>query len=154
MHKQYYGYYESPIGWIEVICSQDAVVSVKFTAAEKKMAETNWIMEKTLLQLDEYFKGTRKAFDLEFLLEGTRFQKQVWQQLGEIPYGTTLSYKELAAKTGNEKAMRAVGSTNGKNPLWIILPCHRVIGSNGALTGYAGGLYRKKWLLEHEANNS
>ena len=102
-------------------------------------------------QLNEYFEGKRRNFDLLLNPEGTEFQKKVWSLLSEIPYGKTVSYLELSKRLGDVKAIRAVASANGKNPLWIIIPCHRVIGSDGSLTGYAGGLHRKKWLLNHES---
>ncbi|MDX1543736.1 MAG: methylated-DNA--[protein]-cysteine S-methyltransferase [Christiangramia sp.] len=101
-------------------------------------------------QLASYFEGELKDFDLKLNPKGTDFQKKVWNKLLEIPYGTTTSYLELSRALGDEKAIRAVASANGKNPLWIIVPCHRVIGSDGSLTGYAGGLHRKKWLLDLE----
>jgi methylated-DNA-[protein]-cysteine S-methyltransferase len=150
MIKKYFGYYHSPIGILEIICSEDAVLSVMFVDKEMPVEENNIVLEKTVSQLDEYFNGMRKEFDLKISLDGTDFQKKVWNELLNIPYGTTLSYKELAIKIGNEKGVRAVGNANGKNMIWIIVPCHRVIGTNGSLTGYAGGLDRKQWLLEHE----
>jgi len=101
-------------------------------------------------QLQEYFEGSRKTFDFAINPQGTPFQKKVWDALLEIPFGKTASYQELSIKLGDIKAIRAVASANGKNPLWVVVPCHRVIGSDGSLTGYAGGLWRKKWLLEHE----
>lgn len=101
-------------------------------------------------QLLDYFDGKRKNFDFAINPQGTDFQKKVWNALLEIPFGKTTSYQELSVKLGDIKAIRAVASANGKNPLWIVVPCHRVIGSDGSLTGYAGGLWRKKWLLEHE----
>ena len=101
-------------------------------------------------QLREYFAGTRKEFDVTLDIEGTDFQKRVWEELRKIPYGKTISYKSLSEKLGDVKAIRAVGKANGQNPIAIIIPCHRIIGSDGSLTGYAGGLWRKKWLLEHE----
>ena len=108
------------------------------------------ILEDAAYQLQEYFEGTRKQFDLQLHLQGTPFQKKVWEALLKIPYGTTRSYLELSRELGDENAIRAVAAANGKNPIWIVVPCHRVIGSDGSLTGYAGGLWRKKWLLEHE----
>ncbi|HEX9165343.1 MAG TPA: methylated-DNA--[protein]-cysteine S-methyltransferase [Gemmatimonadales bacterium] len=102
-------------------------------------------------QLQEYFEGTRRAFDLPLQPEGTPFQVMVWDALREIPYGTTISYQELARRIGAEKAVRAVGAANGANPIPIIIPCHRVIGADGSLTGYGGGIERKRWLLDHEA---
>jgi methylated-DNA-[protein]-cysteine S-methyltransferase len=104
-----------------------------------------------MMQLQEYFAGTRKTFDFKLNPSGTEFQQKVWQELLNIPYGKTTSYLGLSKKLGDVKAIRAVASANGKNPLWIVVPCHRVIGSDGSLTGYAGGLWRKQWLLEHES---
>jgi len=101
-------------------------------------------------ELDEYFSGTRKTFDVPIMLKGTPFREKVWAQLEHIPFGETISYLELANRVGNPKASRAVGSANGKNSIWLIIPCHRVITSDGSLGGYAGGLWRKEWLLEHE----
>jgi methylated-DNA-[protein]-cysteine S-methyltransferase len=103
-------------------------------------------------QLDEYFKGERREFTFPYILEGTIFQKNVWNALTGILYVNTGSYKDIAVSIGNEKAIRAVGSANGRNKLSIVIPCHRIIGSNGKLTGYAGGLWRKEWLLQHERN--
>ena len=109
------------------------------------------VLVDAVYQLNEYFEGKRQNFDLLLNPEGTEFQKKVWSLLLEIPYGKTISYLELSRRFGDEKAIRAVASANGKNPLWIFIPCHRVIGSDGSLTGYAGGLHRKKWLLNHES---
>lgn len=102
-------------------------------------------------QLEEYFKGERTEFDLKLNPKGTEFQKKVWQHLKSIPYGKSISYLNLSKQLGDVKAIRAIASANGKNPIWIIVPCHRVIGSDGSLVGYAGGLGRKKWLLNHES---
>lgn len=145
------GYYESPIGIIEIITSNNGVESLTFTA-EKKSAENNnsYLMKTVKNQLVEYFEGTRMVFDLPLYYAGTAFQKCVWQSVNTIPYGEVKSYSDIAVMTGNNKSYRAVGATNGKNKLMIIVPCHRVIGANGSLTGYAGGIDRKKWLLEHE----
>lgn len=107
-------------------------------------------LEKAVIQLQEYFEGKRTHFTFLLHPSGTEFQKKVWQELLNIPFGKTCSYLELSKKLGDVKAIRAVAAANGKNPLWIVVPCHRVIGSDGSLTGYAGGLWRKKWLLEHE----
>ena len=107
-------------------------------------------LEAAVSQLQEYFAGERNNFDLALNPTGTDFQKRVWKALSKIPYGKTVSYLELSKTLGDVKAIRAVASANGKNPLWIIVPCHRVIGTDGSLTGYAGGLHRKKWLLDHE----
>lgn len=107
-------------------------------------------LKEAVLQLQDYFNGKRNEFSFKINPSGTDFQKKVWEELLNIPYGKTCSYLELSKKLGDVKAIRAVASANGKNPLWIVVPCHRVIGSDGSLTGYAGGLWRKKWLLEHE----
>jgi len=108
------------------------------------------ILQNAVKQMEEYFEGKRNTFDFPLNPQGTDFQKKVWKALLEIPFGKTTSYQELSIQLGDVKAIRAVASANGKNPLWIVVPCHRVIGSDGSLTGYAGGLWRKKWLLEHE----
>lgn len=111
------------------------------------------ILVEALSQLSEYFSGHRSNFDLPLSPKGTKFQKQVWDKLQTIQCGTTWSYKDLALALNNPKAVRAVGAANGKNPIAIVIPCHRVIGSNGSLTGYAGGLNQKEWLLQHETKH-
>ncbi|HNU58810.1 MAG TPA: methylated-DNA--[protein]-cysteine S-methyltransferase, partial [Aquaticitalea sp.] len=108
------------------------------------------VLQRAVKQLDDYFQGKRTSFDFKINPKGTEFQKKVWRELCAIPFGKTMSYLELSKKLGDVKAIRAVASANAKNPIWIVVPCHRVIGSDGSLVGYAGGLYRKKWLLEHE----
>ena len=125
---------------------QSIIVSDSFQSTTTVPSELN----EVTLQLQEYFKGERQNFDLKLNLQGTDFQKKVWTQLQNIPFGTTISYLALSKELGDEKAIRAVAAANGKNPVWIVVPCHRVIGSDGSLTGYAGGLHRKKWLLDHE----
>lgn len=112
--------------------------------------EVPFNLRDCVMQLQEYFAGERKQFDLKLNPLGTEFQQKVWKTLQQIPYGKTISYRELSLKVGDINAIRAVAAANGKNPLWIVVPCHRVIGSNGSLTSYAGGLWRKKWLLDHE----
>lgn len=107
-------------------------------------------LKSAVKEINEYFEGNRKKFTFIMNPKGTDFQKKVWKALLEIPYGKTMSYLELSKQLGDVKAIRAVASANGKNPLWIVVPCHRVIGSDGSLTGYAGGLWRKKWLIDHE----
>jgi methylated-DNA-[protein]-cysteine S-methyltransferase len=107
-------------------------------------------LKNAVLQLQDYFQGKRTNFTFKINPKGTDFQKKVWQELINIPFGKTISYLDLAKKLGDPKVIRAAASANGKNPLWIVVPCHRVIGTDGSLTGYAGGLWRKKWLLEHE----
>ena len=144
-------YYSSPLGWIEIQASNDAVSSVVF-CDDRKSDEQNGsaILTECVRQLDEYFKGQRKTFDIPVSQEGTSFQQSVWNVLTTIPYGKTVSYADVAKMLNKPKSARAVGAANGQNRVWIIVPCHRVIGANGSLTGYAGGIERKKWLLDHE----
>lgn len=125
-----------------------AVISV---LSEGRISETVPAeLQQAVTQLNEYFEGQRNDFSFKINPSGTEFQQKVWQELLNIPFGKTMSYLELSKKLGDVKAIRAVASANGRNPLWIVVPCHRVIGTDGSLTGYAGGLWRKKWLLEHE----
>lgn len=152
-------YYQSEIGLLEIAASDAGVTSVLFVerVAQQVYAnpsEMRPVLIKCLNQLDEYFKGDRKSFDLKLAPEGTAFQKLVWDQLLTIPYGETVSYMNIAHAIGNEKSIRAVGAANGQNPIPIIIPCHRVIGSDGKLTGYGGGVWRKAWLLNHERRHS
>lgn len=143
--------YNSPIGLVEITGTERSIASVYF-ADEKRGSgfSSNDYLENCALQLDEYFNGKRKEFDLQLEPEGTEFQKKVWNELLRIPFGITVSYLDLSRKLGDEKAIRAVANANGQNKIPIVIPCHRVIGSDGSLTGYGGGLWRKKWLLEHE----
>lgn len=150
MTNKFYGYYESPIGLLEVVCSETSLLSAVFVNKRNPANQLNSILKETMSQLDEYFKGKRQQFHLPISFKGTHFQKLVWNELLNIPFGQTISYKDLAVSLGNEKATRAVGNANGKNIISIVVPCHRVIGSDKSLTGYAGGIDRKKWLLEHE----
>lgn len=144
-------YYKSPIGEIEVIGSKHAIHSLRFVQA-RNVADENLpsIIKDCLTQIHEYFSGSRKKFDLNTEQYGTDFQKLVWKRLKDIPFGKTNSYLDIALAVGDEKSTRAVGNANGKNKIAIIIPCHRVIGANDSLTGYAGGLWRKQWLLDHE----
>lgn len=144
---------DSPIG-ILCISSEDYCVTGINFSKEKAVTPTKNLTEitkKCERQLKEYFSGKRKKFDLKINPKGTEFQKRVWKELIKIPYGKTASYSEIAKRTGNVKAARAVGLANNRNPIAIIIPCHRVIGKNGSLTGYAGGLKKKKFLLEIES---
>jgi methylated-DNA-[protein]-cysteine S-methyltransferase len=165
-------HYKTPIGIAEIVGDKNGIqsISVKneadFSAENqdfstalrldsvrtlemtKKMPQC---LQDCVQQLDEYFQGTRTSFDLKLNPQGTDFQKQVWQELLNISFGKTRSYMEQTKQIGDPKAIRAVASANGKNPIWIVIPCHRVIGSDGSLTGYAGGVWRKKWLLDHES---
>lgn len=147
---QYTGYYQSPIGIIEVITDEDYLYEIKFVDKITHSSFYPKILTQTLNQLDEYFNGVRTNFNLEYKLEGTEFQILVWNALSKIPYGHQVSYKEIATSIGRDKASRAVGNANNKNKLSIIIPCHRVVGSNKKLIGYEWGLDRKQWLLEHE----
>jgi methylated-DNA-[protein]-cysteine S-methyltransferase len=148
--ETYYAYYESPIGLIEVGATDDAITSLYFVEERRAEAASNVLSAEAILQLSEYFEGRREDFDLPLDLNGTEFQRQVWTELTAIPFGQTVSYGDLARSIGKPSAVRAVGAANGDNPISIIVPCHRVIGSDGGLTGYGGGLERKEWLLKHE----
>jgi methylated-DNA-[protein]-cysteine S-methyltransferase len=149
--KEFKAYYLSPIGPLEVSGTSEGIVSVTFVKTrlpnDRKLPEC---VKEGIRQLEEYFKGARKNFSLKLLLQGTPFQKLVWQRLKKIPYGKLASYGEVARAIGKPNAYRAVGNANNKNPIAIIIPCHRVIGSDGTLVGYGGGLWRKEWLLDHE----
>jgi len=143
---------ESPLGFTKIIGNIDGIASITVLNTEEKITDIIPIeLEDCVTQLNEYLDGKRKQFDLKLNPQGTDFQKTVWDALLTIPYGKTTSYLQLSKQLGNVKAIRAVANANGKNPLWIVIPCHRVIGSDGRLTGYAGGLHRKQWLLEHES---
>ncbi|WP_036381211.1 methylated-DNA--[protein]-cysteine S-methyltransferase [Muricauda sp. MAR_2010_75] len=144
-------YLQTPIGIAEFQGDEDGLASVSVLDDEKPIGIIPEVLEDAVYQFREYFEGSRQQFDLKLNPSGTDFQKKVWDALLKIPFGKTISYLELSKQLGDVKAIRAVASANGKNPLWIVVPCHRVIGSNGDLTGYAGGLHRKKWLLEHES---
>ncbi|MRZ78878.1 methylated-DNA--[protein]-cysteine S-methyltransferase [Paeniclostridium sordellii] len=150
MIQKYYYYYDSPIGILEIGTTEDELISILYVDEKRKNTEQPKILKETIKQIQEYFNGTRKEFDIKFKLKGTEFQEKVWNALTDIPYGDTVSYKYIATKIGNEKAVRAVGNTNGRNIINIVVPCHRVIGANKSLTGYGGGLDKKSWLLKHE----
>ena len=157
MGKQFASYFNSPIGKIKLTAEEDALTLLSFVSEEDAGTEktrTNKIITECKKQLKEYFAGKRKKFDVPLKLDGTEFQKKVWKQLLKIPFGKTAAYGEIAKKIKNEKASRAVGGANNKNKIAIIIPCHRVIGTDGSLTGYAGGLDVKEWLLKHEAKFS
>lgn len=145
-------FYPSKIGMLEICCSETHLTSIKFITenSEKKKSKPNKLNNLTIVQIDEYLNGKRKIFDLPLAPQGTDFQKKVWNELTKIPYGSTKSYKEIAQNIGNPQAARAIGMANNKNPLPIIIPCHRVIGSNGKLIGYRGGLNIKQNLLNIE----
>jgi methylated-DNA-[protein]-cysteine S-methyltransferase len=144
---------QTPVGAIAIHADDDAVNAVLFVkddAVVDKKESQHPLIQQCTAQLNEYFAGERRVFDLPLQQNGSVFQQSVWQQLLKIDYGKTISYMDLSKRIGDVKAIRAVGTTNGKNQIAIIVPCHRVIGSDGSLTGYAGELWRKKWLLEHE----
>lgn len=142
---------ESPLGNILLEADDKGITIVQFSWLENVPKESsNSILNKCAQELSEYFIDKRMFFTVPLSLNGTDFQMRVWDELLNIPYGTTTSYLKMAQKLGDEKVIRAAASANGKNPIAIIVPCHRVIGTNGELTGYAGGLDKKKWLLEHE----
>ena len=153
-------YYNSPIGPLEIRATGSAISDVLFVNSWKgaKINENDILFTKPksavlkncIKQLDEYFAGTRTEFTVHTDQVGTEFQQSIWAELARIPYGRTISYHELSKRIGNVKAIRAVGTANGNNSICIIVPCHRVIGSNGDLVGYGGDLWRKKWLLELE----
>lgn len=158
MNKLFKLDYESPIGIVEIVGSDEAIHSILFS--DREVPENNnqedipRVIKDCYVQLDEYFKGKRFEFSIPYKVKGTDFQKTVWNALTKVNYAETCSYKDIAVSINNEKAIRAVGSANGKNKLSIIIPCHRIIGANGTLTGYAGGLERKEWLLQHEKINA
>ncbi len=148
-------YYKTPIGIAKIIGDKNGIQAVSIldddTISDAEInKETPKYLQECVLQLNEYFNGQRASFNLTVNPKGTKFQIKVWKSLLKIPYGKTTTYLQQSKKLGDIKAIRAVASANGKNPLWIIVPCHRVIGSDGSLTGYAGGVWRKKWLLNHE----
>ena len=151
-------YIDSPLGLVEFKASEQGITQVIFCGIRKidvkkhteMNTKTNKITNLCKLQLTEYFNGERKQFEVPLDPQGTAFQKSVWRCLMQIPFGETLSYGEIADMLNNPKAVRAVGGANGRNPISLIVPCHRVIGRNGTLTGYAGGIERKLWLLKHE----
>lgn len=150
MESNQIAYYKTPIGTAKIVGNEFGISSITVLDDEIETTEIPLPLKKCVQQLEEYFKGKRTVFDIKLNPKGTNFQKKVWNELLNIPYGKTRTYLEQTKKLGDIKAIRAVASANGKNPIWIIIPCHRVIGSNGSLTGYAGGIWRKKWLLEHE----
>lgn len=145
-------YYKTPIGTAKIVGDENGIISISvINEIFENLVEIPKCLQKCVSQLDEYFKGIRTEFNLKLNPQGTDFQKRVWKELLNVHHGKTRSYLEQSKKLGDVKAIRAVANANGKNPIWIIIPCHRIIGSNGSLTGYAGGLWRKKWLLEHES---
>ena len=152
-----YSYFESPIGRLLLTSDGTALTGLYMEPSRKAQCTDGWMEDVTVAplsaavrQLTEYFAGTRREFDLPLRLQGTTFQTRVWRELTEIPYGQTWSYGQLAHRIAKPSASRAVGLANGRNPISILVPCHRVIGADGSLTGYGGGIERKRWLLVHE----
>lgn len=143
-------YYLSPVGELEIRSEGDAITTVGFLRDEKLPENSTPVIEQCIQELDEYFFKGRKFFDVKLKFIGTLFQQKVWNQLIEIPYGKTTYYADIATKVGDINSVRAVGLANGQNPIAIIVPCHRVIGKDGSMIGYGGGLERKEWLLRHE----
>jgi methylated-DNA-[protein]-cysteine S-methyltransferase len=150
MNHIHQAFLKTPIGHIELTGSEAGIRSLYFLDFRVRPQHIPSCLRPCIMQLEEYFHGERHIFDVKLDLQGSPFQLKVWNELLKIPYGATVSYLELARRTGNVKAFRAVGGANGNNPVSVIVPCHRVLGSNGRLVGYRGGLKRKKWLLEHE----
>lgn len=149
--------YQSPIGMIEIEGNTEAIEGINFAEREELIhapqQDTPTVLLECLKQIHEYFIGERCEFSFSYVFKGTDFQQAVWHALPNIGYGETASYKDIAVAIHKEKAVRAVGSANGKNTISIVVPCHRIIGSNGSLTGYGGGIWRKKWLLQHEQSH-
>lgn len=154
MEEIFHAYYKSPIGIIKIACTENYITQVIFVDEENEVLPTSAstpLLNNTIEEMIEYFNGNRRSFDLPVHQNGTTFQEKVWSELLNIAFGKTISYMDLAKRLGDPKSIRAAASTNGKNNICIIVPCHRVIGSNMSLTGYSGGLWRKKWLLDHES---
>ena len=147
--------FTSPLGVVVIEATDDYITKIRLQdeTTELLSPETE-ILQQCKRELLEYFDGKRFAFTFKHQNNGTEFRKIVWQELEKIPYGTTATYKDIAINAGNPKAVRAVGGANHHNNIWIVVPCHRIIGANGSLTGYGGGLWRKQWLLEHEAKHN
>ncbi len=141
---------KTPLGIAKIVGDEYGISEISISEEGEVSSIVPTVLQEAVIQLNDYFEGKRNDFTFKLNPLGTEFQQKVWKGLLEIPSGKTISYLELSKKLGDVKAIRAVASANGKNPLWIVVPCHRVIGTDGSLTGYAGGLWRKKWLLEHE----
>lgn len=142
---------QTPLGVAKIVGDDNGISIISILEEGEITQSIPVVLQEAVQQLQDYFQGNRNEFDFKLNPQGTEFQQKVWQELLNIPFGKTLSYLDLSKKLGDVKAIRAVASANGRNPLWIVVPCHRVIGTDGSLTGYAGGLWRKKWLLEHES---
>ncbi len=143
-------YFISPVGLLRLIASEGFLTGIQFTHILGPTQSESAVLQMAVEQLKAYFSGKLKTFTVPLNLQGTQFQKQVWEALRQIPFGQVVSYKDIADAIGHPKAIRAVGQANGRNPIPIIVPCHRVILANGKLGGYSSGVLRKRWLLEHE----
>ncbi len=143
-------HFKTFLGIAKIVGDENGISIISIVDEGAISVEIPTILQEAVSQLKDYFDGKRTDFTFKINPTGTEFQQKVWKGLLEIPFGKTVSNLELSKKLGDIKAIRAVAAANGKNPLWIVVPCHRVIGTDGSLTGYAGGLWRKKWLLEHE----
>ena len=154
MSELHYTYYESPIGLLKIGGTEQFIGELTFVDNQDQLTYgvpgVTEVMHECTEQLIEYFHGSRQKFDVPVNQEGTEFQIRVWKELLEIPYGKTIRYMDMAKRLGDPKVIRAAAAANGKNPITIIVPCHRVIGSDRSLVGYSGGMWRKKWLLQHE----
>lgn len=142
---------DTPLGIACIRASENGITEIRVSDDPSSKRSIPEALRPVCAQLQEYFDGSRRIFDIPLAPEGSPFQQKVWKALMEIPYGKRISYMDLAKKLGDPKAVRAVAGANAKNPVWILIPCHRVVGTDGSLTGYAGGLHRKKWLLNHES---
>ncbi len=154
MDNLYFTYYQSPVGLLKIGGTDNYIAELMFIDNKEQMSYgepgISEVMHQCTEELIEFFNGKRRSFDIPVHQDGTAFQQRVWGELLNIPFGKTISYLDMAKRLGDEKVIRAAASTNGKNKIAIIVPCHRVIGSDKSLTGYSGGLWRKKWLLQHE----
>jgi len=149
--EEYYGFLESPLGVLKIVTDDHSLLELDFMTEQPGEPKENMVVEKVKQQLSDYFSGERREFDLALNPQGTAFQQKIWKLVNGVEFGQTQSYMAISKKYGDSKAIRAVGTANGKNPIPIIIPCHRIVGSNGNLVGYSGGLWRKEWLLAHEA---
>jgi len=156
MNVPYQTIYTSPLGEILISADEHYITKIHFLEEEEKRPakKSSPLLTVCMQQLNSYFAGSLKNFDLPISQEGTQFQQKVWKALLDVPFGKTSTYLQLSKKIGNMKAIRAVGAANGQNDIAIVVPCHRITGSNGSLVGYAGGLWRKKWLLQHEGKTA
>lgn len=147
-----FAYVDSPVGLVEISCSEAGIAAANFVDSPRHPTADSACLRGASQQIEAYLAGTLTTFDLSLDLRGTDFQRRVWAQLLTVPFGQTATYLDIALALENPQAVRAVGAANGQNPVSIVVPCHRIIGSGGKLTGYGGGLWRKEWLLRHEGS--